>query len=217
MSEDKGEGKIEITRCLDAGEDRNNNGRLDPANVATVDPGSSVVTNASGFAFFDVVYAREFTWVEVTLRARTVVSGTEAASQATFFLAGAASDFNNCLVSPPGATSRYGIATTCACDESTDPNCPTVAVAGPVLITPVSGSTILPMTGGTFAFNVTGGTQTSYTLTIPAGSGTLNPTVVNFGGTFTLTTTIAQSGLTIVITAIDMVTGQAGVITLMQL
>ena len=126
---------------LDAAEDRNNNGVLDPENPATVP--TVVVTDASGFASFEVAYAQEFTWVEVALQARTTVAGTEAASQATFFLNGAASDFNSCLLAPPGPISPYGVATTCACDE-TDPNCPVSLTTGPVLITPVSGSTILP-------------------------------------------------------------------------
>jgi len=98
---------------LDPGEDFNNNGRVDPGNVATASP-STVTTDTSGFAFFNVVYAKQYTWVEVALEARTVVAGTEGSSQAQFFLLGAASDFNACTVSPPGQISPYGIAMTCA-------------------------------------------------------------------------------------------------------
>lgn len=72
----------------------------------------------------DVVYARQFTWVEIALTARTVVSGTEGASQAQFSLPGAAEDFNDCTVAPPGRCSPYGFATTCSCDERTNPICP---------------------------------------------------------------------------------------------
>ncbi len=81
--------------------------------VATASP-STVTTDTSGFAFFNVVYAKQYTWVEVALEARTVVAGTEGSSQAQFFLLGAASDFNDCTVSPPGQISPYGIAMTCA-------------------------------------------------------------------------------------------------------
>ncbi len=93
-------------------EDLNGNDRLDPGNVATTVPGR-VVTNATGFAFFDVVYAREFTWVEVALQARTTVVGSESLSRVVFFLPGLASDFSNCNVSPPGVVSPYGMAATC--------------------------------------------------------------------------------------------------------
>ena len=102
---------------LDPGEDHNSNGILDPGNVATV-PGT-VTTDVSGFAFFDVVYAKEFTWVVVDLEARTVVAGSEGLSRAQFFLSGAAADFTNCSVPPPGQVSPYGISQTCACDERT--------------------------------------------------------------------------------------------------
>jgi hypothetical protein len=97
-------------------EDTNHNGELDPENAASV-PGH-VVTDASGFAFFDVVYAREFnTWLEVDLRARATVTGSEGLSHAVFFLPGLASDFTNCNVAPPGVVSPYGMAAMC-----TDPN-----------------------------------------------------------------------------------------------
>ncbi len=74
---------------LDPGEDFNNNGRVDPGNVATASP-STVTTDTSGFAFFNVVYAKQYTWVEVAL------------------------DFNDCTVPPPGQISPFGIAVTCA-------------------------------------------------------------------------------------------------------
>jgi hypothetical protein len=93
-------------------EDMNNNGELDPENAASV-PGR-VVTDASGFAFFNVVYAREFnSWLEVDLRARATVTGSEGLSHAVFFLPGLASDFANCSVAPPGVVSPYGMAAAC--------------------------------------------------------------------------------------------------------
>jgi Bacterial Ig-like domain (group 1) len=104
-----------VLDTLPFNEDTNGNGELDPENVASV-PGH-VVTDANGFAFFDVVYAREFTWVEVDLRARATVAGSEGLSHAVFFLPGANSDFANCTAIPPGVVSPYGMAAMC-----TDPN-----------------------------------------------------------------------------------------------
>jgi hypothetical protein len=198
---------------LDSGEDFNHNGRLDPGNVATVP--ATVNTNATGFAFFDVVYAREFTWVEVVLEARTVVAGSEGTSLVRFFLPGAASDFNNCTVAPPGQISPYGVATTCACDERTDATCPTFSGISPVKL--ITANTTLPREGGTFTFNVSGGTQTSYALTTTAG--TLSTLNVVFGQSFTLTLPPNPSitNLTITLTARDAVTGQQGTLTLTQL
>jgi hypothetical protein len=173
----------------------------------------TVTTDASGFALFDVVYAKEFTWVVVDLEARTVVAGSEGLALARFVLSGAAADFTNCLVPPPGQVSPYGIATTCACDERTNAICPTLSAGGNIRITANAGTT-LPNGGGTFTFGVTGGTQTSYVLT--ASAGLLNPAIVNFGQSFTLTTTATQNGTTITLTATDLVTGQNGTLTLTQ-
>jgi adhesin/invasin len=97
---------------LGRGEDFNGNCVLDPGNVATTVPGT-VVTDASGFAFFNVVYAKEFTWVEVALEARTTVAGSASSSQVVFFLSGLLSDFSDCNVPPPGVVSPYGMAATC--------------------------------------------------------------------------------------------------------
>jgi adhesin/invasin len=89
---------------LDLGEDVNNNRTLEPGNVATVP--TTVTTSATGFAFFDVVYAQEFAGlVEIELDARTVVVGSEGASQAQFFLPGG-------CVFPPSPP--FGTATSCA-------------------------------------------------------------------------------------------------------
>ena len=82
-------------RDLNPDEDINGNNSLDPGNVAAVP--TTVSTDATGFAFFDVVYAQEFAGlVEVDLNASTVVVGSERSSQARFFLPGA------CIV-PPGS------------------------------------------------------------------------------------------------------------------
>jgi hypothetical protein len=107
---------------LNAGEDYNDNGTLDPGNTATVP--KTVTTDESGFAFFHVTYAREFTWIEVQLEARVTVAGSEGSSTAKFFLPGIASDFDDCKVPPPGIVSPEGQATTCSCNEDTDLTCP---------------------------------------------------------------------------------------------
>jgi hypothetical protein len=114
---------IDRNGILNPGEDFNNNGVLDPTNVAEVP--TTVITDATGFAFFDVLYAREFTWVEIELEARTTVAGSEGSSKARFFLPGLADDFSNCDVAPPGHVSPEGQALTCICDETVDPLCPT--------------------------------------------------------------------------------------------
>lgn len=207
---------------LNPGEDTNNNGVLDPGNVVAVP--ASVVTDATGFALFDLVYAREFTWVEIELEARATVSGSEASTTARFFLPGLASDFNDCEVSPPGQVSPFGVATTCGCDELTDATCPTSAGLTPITLVSLSGSTVIANpAGGTLDFTVAGGTQISYTVSSSAGtltnltSGQAGSSIlVNFGENFRLTTTAGQTGATITLTATDLVTGQTGTTTVTQ-
>ena len=79
---------VNLNGILDRGEDSlgNSNGRLDPGNVAAVP--QTITTDATGFALFDVLYAKEFTWVEVELEARAFVAGSEGLSRARFFLNG---------------------------------------------------------------------------------------------------------------------------------
>src|SRR5258707_2768914 len=108
---------VNLNGLLDPGEDFNSNGKLDPRNIASIDQ-ATVTTDSSGFASFNVVYAKEFAdWVTVEIEARAVVAGSEGSSQASFLLPGLGADFNNCLVLPPSFCSPYGVATTCACDE----------------------------------------------------------------------------------------------------
>ncbi len=94
---------------LDPGEDTNNNGRLDPGNVAAPSV-PSVTTNASGFGFFNVVYAQQYAnWVGVQLVARSQVGGTESVAAENFVLIGVSTDFNKEDVSPPGSPSPFGV------------------------------------------------------------------------------------------------------------
>jgi hypothetical protein len=99
---------------LDPGEDTNGNGRLDPGNVATVDK-NPVITDAGGFAQFNVVYAQQYaTWTDISLLATAKVAGSEATAIANFTLPILASVLADVKVSPPGNPSPFGIATNCA-------------------------------------------------------------------------------------------------------
>jgi len=99
---------------LDPGEDNNGNGRLDPGNVATTSV-PSVVTDNSGFGFFDVLYAQQFaSWIDVDLLASTRVSGTEAQQVSSFNLPASAADLTNIQASPPGQPSPFGVLPSCA-------------------------------------------------------------------------------------------------------
>jgi hypothetical protein len=96
--------------------DYNNNGKLDPGNVAVVSP-SSGATDANGRLDVKVTYPRDHSyWVVVALKASTTTNGTESSATSTFVLQGAQPDYS-CSVGPPGPTSPYGTAKTCA-----DPN-----------------------------------------------------------------------------------------------
>jgi hypothetical protein len=104
---------------LDPGEDLNNNGRIEAGNIALasaqVGGGSTVTTDANGFAIVDVYWPQEYAyWLEVTLEARTAVQGTESAESTTFLLDGAASDFQSDSTAPPGPSSPFGTDGDCA-------------------------------------------------------------------------------------------------------
>jgi hypothetical protein len=98
---------------LDPLEDNNGNGKLEAGNIAAavaqVGGGSTLTTDANGFGIIDVYWPQEYAYyLEVTLEARTTVQGTESARSTTFVLDGAAPDFNNENVAPPGITSAFG-------------------------------------------------------------------------------------------------------------
>lgn len=111
-------------------EDLNFNGSLDPGEglvafpagqTPTVLPGdvASVngtgVTNSSGIATATITYAKSYSfWVEETLQASTSVVSNTPPAQTTFFLPGAASDYNNKSVAPPGQPSPFGTDNSCA-------------------------------------------------------------------------------------------------------
>jgi hypothetical protein len=105
----------------EASEDYNHNGKLDPGNVASASPGT-VVTSATasgtlpaGSATFQVVYPKDHAfWVTVKLTATATVSGTQSSTSTQFLLEGAAADYNQATVAPPGQISPYGVANTCS-------------------------------------------------------------------------------------------------------
>ncbi|MCH8499687.1 MAG: Ig-like domain-containing protein [Marinobacter sp.] len=98
---------------LDPGEDLNNNGILDPTNHASVSP--EVTTGASGTASFTLDYGQDAcSWVEVELKAKASVSGTEFSNTRRFVLSCLASDLNDKDKSPPGGgNSIYGVSANC--------------------------------------------------------------------------------------------------------
>jgi hypothetical protein len=86
---------------------------LDPGNVVTVD-NANLVTDASGFADFGVVYFQQFArWVDLELTARAVVAGSEGREQSFFRLPISESDVTDREVQPPGNPSPFGTSTTC--------------------------------------------------------------------------------------------------------
>ena len=81
---------------LDAGEDQNGNGKLDPGNVVTVD-NLIVKTDKSGFVDFNVAYAIQYAmWIEAEVIARAVVSGSEGSATVQFFTTCAIPDKESC-------------------------------------------------------------------------------------------------------------------------
>jgi hypothetical protein len=98
---------------FETSEDVNNNGVLDPGNVAAVSPGS-VVTDSTGSANVNVTYPEDHAlWVQVLLTATASVSGTQTSTTSKFWLPMLAADIINPAVEPPGLISPYGINVNC--------------------------------------------------------------------------------------------------------
>lgn len=103
---------------LDPGEDNagqgNDNGRLEPGNVISVD--SPQTTDVDGFATFQMPYAKQFAnWVDVRLEARGAVAGSEALSEEFVSLPLLAEDVQDIAVAPPGVVSPFGTSADCTC------------------------------------------------------------------------------------------------------
>lgn len=104
---------------LDAGEDTNGDRALTPSNVAVASVLGSGRTDANGTASLSVVYPKDYAnWVDMRLRVTMkTLAGTEGAAERVFTLAGAAADYSNPLVNPPGNPSPFGRQSGC---ENTD-------------------------------------------------------------------------------------------------
>ncbi|GAA5783712.1 hypothetical protein [Chitiniphilus shinanonensis] len=77
---------------------------------ATVNP-ALVVTDSNGFAFFNVIYAKNFArWADVRLTATATLSTGNASDVSEFTLMGLAKDYQNQGISPPGQCSPFNIA-----------------------------------------------------------------------------------------------------------
>ena len=110
-------GVLDIALGEDVSGQGNNNGKLDPGDVAAVQPGT-VTTDDNGQATFNVVYPEDHAlWVQVKLTATATVQGTETSTSALFWLPMLATYVTSTTSDPPGKRSPYGIATSC-----TNPN-----------------------------------------------------------------------------------------------
>jgi adhesin/invasin len=124
---------VNFNGVLDQGEDINSNSRLDPGGVATFIAGENsavegntvkVKTGSDGFASFDIMYAKQYAfWVKVRLTARIEVAGSEDIADDEFFLVGAADDYSDEKVAPPGQISSFGLSCGigCTCYSTNSP------------------------------------------------------------------------------------------------
>jgi hypothetical protein len=97
----------------ESSEDVNNNGKLDPGNVAVVSPGS-VTTDSTGSGSLTVTYPEDHAlWVQVLLTASTSVTGTQASTTSKFWLPMLAAYITNIDQSPPGTIGPYGTNANC--------------------------------------------------------------------------------------------------------
>lgn len=111
------DGNLNGIRDVSLGEDvsgqGNNNGILDPGDIALANPGS-VTTATDGSASFSVNYPEDHAlWVQVQLTAATPTQGTQSSTSATYWLPILSDYVTSQNVSPPGINSPYGIATSC--------------------------------------------------------------------------------------------------------
>ncbi|NYE63532.1 hypothetical protein FHW58_004762 [Duganella sp. 1224] len=98
---------------LDPGEDANGNGVLDPGIPVTVTP--TVTTDSTGRATVSLVYPRDRVyWLDVNLIIQGSTQGTESRYTSLVHLIGLSGDYSSQTVRPPGATSPYGVSTTCS-------------------------------------------------------------------------------------------------------
>ena len=96
-----------LNGTLDTGEDLNGNFQLDPVGVATV---NATATTTAGFATATITYAKQFAfWVRDDLEARAGTVGNDPPAVVTLVLPGAAADYADLSIPPPGQLSPYGV------------------------------------------------------------------------------------------------------------
>ena len=100
---------------LDTGEDTNGDNRLQPGIPGVISP-SSVTTDSTGFAKFDLFYGEQYAlWVDFEITAGATVAGTESRTTFNYFPAAVmASDVSTETVTPAGVKSPFGIVLDCA-------------------------------------------------------------------------------------------------------
>ncbi|MEI7671616.1 MAG: hypothetical protein WCK00_05835 [Deltaproteobacteria bacterium] len=100
-----------LNGILDTGEDFNNNGVLDPRNIAAVT--STATTDANGLGTLSIVYPKNYgSWLTVRLEATALMAGTEGKAYNLFTLPLVASDYPFPTISPPN--SPFGVSSSCA-------------------------------------------------------------------------------------------------------
>lgn len=103
---------LDLDGVLDAGEDYNGNGQLDPGKPATIT--TTVTTDSNGNATFYVDYPKDYaSWLQVRIIASIVVSGTESSNSLRTVLPAVREEVKNDKL-PPGMYSPFGTAISCA-------------------------------------------------------------------------------------------------------
>jgi Bacterial Ig-like domain (group 1) len=85
----------------DVGEDFNSNAHVEAGNIASIV--SNATTDENGVVDFDIVYPQVYgMWLDVQLKAKATVQGTEFSEALTFILPVIATDVNSLDIAPPG-------------------------------------------------------------------------------------------------------------------
>jgi hypothetical protein len=99
---------------LNAGEDFNGNGKLEPGNVISVSPGV-LKTDSTGRATLSLIYAESYSpWVVINLQVQAIVSGTASITNSIFVVEHLATDFSTETVTPAGLNSPFGTVLSCS-------------------------------------------------------------------------------------------------------
>lgn len=100
---------------LEAGEDINSNGHLDPTNPATIGPhpdaeptlvnSNELITDQWGNGYFSLIYPKgEANWVQVQITATTSVTGTESSQILIYNLPASVADMQSIDTLPPSGS-----------------------------------------------------------------------------------------------------------------